>query len=184
MATLALLLATVAAPPARAEPGGPLLPLVDAAAQRLQIAEPVAAFKWNTHGAVEDPARVEHELATLRQEAASEQIDPDYVAAAFADQISATEAIEYTRFAAWKFMPASAPPPPADLATSRAAIDDLNTKILSHISLNWSLLHSPACATELALASMLVMQQRHFDDLYRRALTAATRSYCQPAQPA
>ncbi|BDB42499.1 secreted chorismate mutase [Mycobacterium kiyosense] len=181
---LALTVAAVSAPPARAEPGGPLLSLVDAAAERLQVAEPVASYKWRTHGAVEDPARVRQELATLREDAAAAQIDPDYVATVFTDQIGATEAIEYSRFAEWKLDPATVPPAPPDLTTARTVIDDLNTKILSHISLNWSLLHSPACTAELAAASAESIRRRRFDDLYRRALTAATRSYCQVAAQA
>ena len=52
----ALLLATVA-PPAGADVLSPLLPLVDAAAQRLQTADPVAAAKYLTGGAISDPPR-------------------------------------------------------------------------------------------------------------------------------
>ena len=62
------LLAVVAglcATPARADAASPLTALVDAAAQRLQVAEPVAAFKWNTHGAIEDEGRVRQELAEV-----------------------------------------------------------------------------------------------------------------------
>lgn len=91
----AILLAT----PARADPTGALTELVDTAAQRLQIAEPVAAFKWNTHGAIEDPDRVREELAQERAEAEAARVDPEYVARVFGDQINATEAIEYSRFA-------------------------------------------------------------------------------------
>lgn len=173
------LVATLAAPPARAVPG-PLLTLVDAAAERLQIAEPVAAYKWSTHGDIEDPARVEQEFVRLRADAENAHVDPEYVVRIFGDQINATEAIEYTRFAQWKLdPPGSAPPAPVDLAASRAAIDALNTKILSQVSLNWSLLDSPQCVLELAGARAEVIRQRGFDNLYQRALTTATRSYCQ-----
>ena len=37
----------------------PLDALVSAAAQRLQVADPVAAVKWITHGDIEDPVRVQ-----------------------------------------------------------------------------------------------------------------------------
>ena len=40
---------------------------------------------------------------------AGERIDPDYVARVFGDQINATEAIEYSRFADWKLNPSDAP---------------------------------------------------------------------------
>lgn len=171
---------TWAAPLAQAQGAGPLTALVDAAAERLQIADPVAAYKWSAHGDIEDPARVAQERATLREDALAEHVDPDYVERVFTDQINATEAIEYSRFAQWKLEPAgSNPPAPADLSASRAAIDTLNTKILSQISLNWSLLNSPSCTREVTNARADVIRSRSFDNLYQRALTAATRSYCQ-----
>ena len=79
---------------ARADASSPLTELVDAAAQRLQIAEPVAAVKWVTHGAISDPARVQQQLDTLGPDAADQHVDPGYVTRVFADQINATEAIE------------------------------------------------------------------------------------------
>lgn len=175
---------TLSLPQARADATGPLSALMDAAAERLTIAEPVAAFKWGTHGDIEDPARVQQEYVVLREDALAADIDPDYVVGVFTDQINATEAIEYTRFAQWKLDPAGVPPAPQDLSASRAAIDTLNTKILSQISLNWSLLHGPSCAGELAAARDSAGRARRFDNLYQRALTVATRSYCQPGPPA
>lgn len=179
-----VVIAVLLAPPARAEAPGPLTALVDAAAERLQIAEPVAAYKWSAHAAIEDPVRVEQELAILREDATSQHIDPDYIAQVFDDQINATEAIEYRRFADWKLNPVGAPPAPPDLSAPRAAIDALNTKILSQVVLNWSLLHSPACARSLADARDGAIRVRGFGDLYQQALTTATRSYCQTEFPA
>jgi chorismate mutase len=178
---LLVLVAILVAP--RASADSALSALVDALAERLEIAEPVAAFKWSTHGDIEDPARVEQELAVLREDAASAQIEPDYVVRVFGDQINATEAIEYRRFADWKLDPGAVPPAPADLSASRAAIDTLNAKILSHIALNWTLLHAPACTRQLEDARTQAVGVRRFDNLYRQALTAATRSYCQAQMP-
>ncbi len=165
--------------PARADTDSPLTALVDAAAQRLQVAEPVAAFKWNRHAAVEDPARAQEELAKLGDEAAAENIDRDYVTRVFGDQISATEAIEYRRFADWKLNPSSAPAASPDLSSSRSAIDALNQTMLTQVLSNWDLLHSPACAAELDAARGSVMQGRQLDGLYQQALSSATQSYCQ-----
>ncbi|MDP7701886.1 MULTISPECIES: chorismate mutase [unclassified Mycobacterium] len=170
----------VAPPQGKAEGPDSLVMLVDALAERLAVAEPVAAFKWGAHAPIEDPARVEQELVALREDAASTDVDPDLVARVFRDQIDATEAIEYQRFAEWKLDPATVPPAPADLAASRAAIDALNTKILSHIALNRSLLGSPACPGLLRQARAEVTRQRGLDNLYQRALSTATASYCQP----
>jgi chorismate mutase len=163
----------------RAAPAGPLTALVDAAAERLQVAEPVAAFKWTTHGAIEDPGRVEQQLAALGAEATDQRVDPNYVTRVFGDQVSATEAIEYRRFADWKLNPAAAPGAAPDLSASRAAIDGLNQTMLTQLVANWDLLHSPDCASQLDAARAGVMSARQLDDLYRQALSRATQSYCQ-----
>ncbi len=175
----ALVAALVAAPmPARADSTGPLSELVDAAAQRLQIAEPVAAFKWSAHLAIEDPGRVQQELTKLRAAADAQHIDPDYVVRVFGDQISATEAIEYSRFADWKLDAASVPAVRPDLSAERSQIDELNQTMLSQMVLNWDLLHSPSCAGQLDGARSDVIRARQLDNLYQHALLSATQSYC------
>jgi chorismate mutase len=172
-------LAVFAAPAAHADNVSALTELVDAAAQRLQIAEPVAAYKWNAHGAIEDPGRVEQELTKLRAEASDRHVDPDYVVRVFGDQINATEAIEYSRFADWKLNPAQVPAAPPDLSASRSAIDALNQTMLSQLAANRDLLGSPACAPQLDAAKTGVVQGRRLDGLYQHALSLATQTYCQ-----
>jgi chorismate mutase len=175
----ALLAAGLVTAPAAARADAPALTeLLDAAAQRLQTADAVAGFKWNTHGAIEDPARVRQELAALGSQATSQHIDRGYVTRVFSDQINATTAIEYSRFADWTFDPSDVPAAPPDLAASRSAIDGLNQTMLTQIARNWDLLHSPACAGQLGDARADVVGARHLDDLYQRALSRATQSYC------
>ncbi|UXA04667.1 chorismate mutase [Mycobacterium sp. SMC-2] len=172
-------LAVLVAAPARADDPSALTELVDAAARRLQIAEPVAAFKWHTHGPIEDQDRVQEELAKMADQASGQRVDADYVTRVFGDQISATEGIEYSRFADWKLDPAAAPTESADLSASRSAIDDLNHTMLSQVVANWELLHSPACPAQLDLARRGVVDARRLNGLYQRALALATQSYCQ-----
>ena len=180
-AGLVALVVLLAAPQARADSTSPLTELVDAAAARLQVAEPVAAFKWLGKGALKDPvdpARVDQELAVLRADATAKRIDADYVARVFGDQIDATEGIEYSRFADWKLNPSDAPAAAPDLSASRSTIDGLNQAMLTQIALNWDLLHSPACAVALDAARSQVIGARRLDNLYQQALALATRSYC------
>jgi chorismate mutase len=155
-----------------------LTELVDAAAQRLQTADPVAAFKWNSHAAIEDPGRVQQELDDLGADAAGERIDPNYVTRVFGDQINATEAIEYSRFADWKLNPSSAPTGSPDLSASRSTIDGLNQTMLTQLVTRWDLLHSPACAAQLDAARTAVIRAHQLESLYQRALSLATQSYC------
>jgi chorismate mutase len=173
-----ILVAMLAAKPVRADDTNPLTELIDAAAQRLQVAEPVAALKWKTHGAIDDPGRVRQELAKMRADATANHIDPDYVARIFGDQIDATEAIEYRRFADWKLNSAGAPATAPDLSASRAAIDTYNQTMLTQIAADWVLLHSPGCAALLDEARSDVVRARQFDALYQQALSSATQSYC------
>jgi chorismate mutase len=164
---------------ARADSTSPLTVLVGAAAQRLQVADPVAAFKWNTHSAIEDPGRVQQELAKLGAEATAAHVDPNYVTRVLGDQINATEAIEYSRFAGWKLNPADAPATAPDLSESRSTIDGLNQTMLTQIAADWDQLHSPACAPDLDAARSDVVRARQLDGLYQQALSLATQSYCQ-----
>jgi chorismate mutase len=178
LALLTGLAPLVGAGPGSADATSPLTALVDAAAQRLQIAEAVAAFKWSTHGAIDDPARVQQELNELGADAAEQRIDPGYVTRVFTDQIKATEGIEYARFADWQLNPSDVPGAPPDLSASRSAIDGLNQKMLTQLVHDWDVLHSSACAPQLDAARREVMRRRGLDNLYQQALSSATESYC------
>ena len=167
-----------ATPRAEADFPGPLDPLVDAAAQRLQTADPVAAFKWQAQTNIEDPPRVNQVLAAVTADANARRIDPAYVAQIFNDQINATDAIEYSRFAQWKLDPGNAPTSAPDLSASRSAIDGLNRRMVDEIAAQWDLLHSPACAAALQHAMTAVTAARQLDGLPQQALAFATRSYC------
>jgi len=178
-AGMLVLTMTAMAPQARADGPNPFTELVDAAAQRLQTADPVAAFKWKTGAAVDDPPRVRQVLDAVTTDATAHGIDADYVRAVFTDQINATDAIEYARFSEWKLDPASAPAQAPELSSSRAAIDVLNHTMVSQMVLHWDSLRSPTCTVDLNDASNAVTSARQLDELYQRALSFATNSYCR-----
>ena len=167
-------------PTATAEPKGPLYRLVDTAAQRLATADPVAASKWINNGPpIDDPPRAAAVLDAVDADATTHGIDPQYVRTVFTDQINATEGIEYTRFAQWKFDPALAPNTGPDLSESRTAIDGFNKTMVDEIAVQWNLLHGPTCSTELSQTTDAVATARQLDPLYRQALTSAAGSYCR-----
>ena len=165
--------------PALADDTNPLLELVDAATQRLQTADPVAASKWKTGGSIEDPPRVKQVLVAVSSDATGKGVDVGYVRGIFTDQIDATEAIEYTRFAQWKLDPGSAPNVAPDLSSSRAIIDRLNSEMVEQIAMHWPVLHSPDCTGTLDDARNAIAQSRTLDPLYQQALSFSTHSYCQ-----
>jgi chorismate mutase len=156
-----------------------LYELVDAATQRLQTADPVAATKWLSGAAITDPARVQQVLEAVSADAQSAGVPSDYVTTAFTEQINATEAIQYNRFSAWKFDPTTAPLSAPDLSASRSLIDDLNHRMVNLIAADWPVLDSADCSIRLTAARDAVAESRQLDPLYRQALDVATRSYCQ-----
>lgn len=166
------------APAAQADYLNPLYGLVDAAAQRLQTADPVAAFKWVDGGSIEDAPRVKQVLDAVGADATRHGIDEAFVRAAFNDQIHATEGIEYTRFGQWKLDPAAAPVSAPDLSESRTAIDGFNRTIVDEMAQHWDLLRGPGCGQAVNDARTAVVADRQLDPLYDQALTFATHSYC------
>ncbi|WP_166903841.1 chorismate mutase [Mycobacterium sp. DL440] len=176
---LLALAALTGAPSARAQEPSPLRPLVDAAAQRLQTADPVAANKFRAGGPIEDQQREQQVIDATIAEAGSRHIDPAYVGEVFRDQIDATVAVEYGLFSQWKLDPATAPADAPDLAASRTTIDALNHTMVNEIADQWPVLHSAACRADLVSAADAVASARNLDPLYRRALDHATRSYCR-----
>ena len=166
-------------PVAQADTAGDLNALVDAAVQRLEVADPIAANKWITGGPLTDPPRVRQVLDAVSADAQSAGVSADYARTVFTDQIAATEAIEYSRFANWKFGNSDAPTAAPDLAASRSLIDGLNKTMVSEIATQWPLLSSAGCAAALEESKTAVAQARQLDSLFREALDTATRSYCR-----
>lgn len=166
-------------PVARADDPNPLLPLVDAAAKRLQTADPVAAYKFRTGGAIDDPQREQQVIDAVTADAAAQNVDPGYVREAFRNQIDATVSVEHSRFAQWKLDPAAVPSSTPDLAASRTAIDALNRTMVNEIAQQWATLHSPACPADLGNAVDTVVREKNADPAYRQALGYATHAYCR-----
>jgi chorismate mutase len=152
---------------------------VDAAAQRLQTADAVAASKWISKGPIEDPARERQVIEAVAEAAKARGVDPGFVQTLFRDQIDATVGVEYARFSGWKLNPASAPLTAPDLSDSRDTIDGLNRTMVAEVAAQWDSLHSADCHGDLRAAEDAVVNARTLDDLYQAALSSATRSYCR-----
>jgi chorismate mutase len=167
------------APRAHADTPSPLTALVDAAAQRLQTADPVAANKYKTGGAVDDPAREQQVIDTVTAAANAKHIDAGYVRDVFRNQIDATDSLEHSHFAQWKIDPASAPATAPELSASRDLIDKLNETMVNEIAAQWGPLHAPTCNTDLENAKNNVVRARQLDPLYQQALNYATHMYCR-----
>ncbi|MDV6278065.1 chorismate mutase [Rhodococcus erythropolis] len=176
--TAALTVAFPSVTPAEPVTLSPLSALVEASAQRLLIADDVAAAKWDTDLPINDPPRERQVLDAVTAMAAEQNLDTGFVYRVFRDQIDATEAVEYTRFAQWKFDPAIAPTTRPDLSAARVTIDRLNRVMVTEIAEQWDTLHTPGCRARLAAAQAAATAELGLDPLYITALTRATGSYC------
>jgi chorismate mutase len=165
--------------PAAAANSGPLTRLVDEAAQRLLTADPVAASKYLTGGAVDDPVREQQVLDSVTASASAKHIDANFVLDAFRDQIDATDSLEHSRFAAWKIDPGSAPKSAPDLSTTRDAINNLNETIVDEMAAQWNALQAATCPADLDEAKAAAIALHHFDPLYQHALDYAVHGYCR-----
>ncbi|WP_408632143.1 chorismate mutase [Mycobacterium dioxanotrophicus] len=165
-------------PAVHADPESPLLPLIDAAAQRLQTADAVAAYKYRAGGAVDDPKREQQVIDAVTAAATAAHIDPGYVGNVFRNQIDATSSVEYSRFAQWKIDPAAVPAAAPDLSETRATIDRLNQTMVREMAAQWDDLHSPSCAADRDAALSAVTTSRELDPVYQSALAYATHAYC------
>ncbi|WP_084523478.1 chorismate mutase [Nocardia inohanensis] len=170
--------AGVVAGTAAADPQPPLFELVQAAAQRLLIADDAAAAKWGTEIPINDPPRERQVLDAVTAMATDRGVDPGYVHRVFRDQIDATEAIEYLRFAQWKLDPAQAPAARPDLAAARGRIDTLNRRMVEAIARDGAELRAADCAMKVAAAVTVAVPTLRLSPDYALALTRATRSYC------
>src|SRR4051794_22288062 len=155
---------------AKADGAAPLTKLVDDAAQRLLTADPVAAFKYVTGGAVDDPAREQQVLDSVTKAAVDKGVDPGFVHDVFRDQIDATASVEHSRFAEWKINPVSVPGSAPDLSSSRDTINALNEAMVDDIAQHWDALQANTCRPDLDRARAAVVATRHLDPLYQRAL--------------
>jgi len=163
---------------ARADDTSPLYRLVDTAAQRLATADAVAASKWIDGGPITDPQRANQVLDNVGADATARGVDPAFVRKIFANQIDATEGIEYARFGQWKLDPAAAPTAAPDLTASRAAIDGYNREMVNEIALHRDSFTATDCPVVLDSAIATVTAERSLDPLYHQALAFATHSYC------
>lgn len=169
---------TAHATAAAADGFGPLYELVDDAAQRLLTADPVAASKYLTGGAVDDPVREQQVLDSVEGLARANHVDSSFVHEVFRDQISATDSLEHSLFAEWKIDSGSVPKTAPDLTSSRNAINALNQSMVVDLAQQWNALHTAACPADLATAKAAVETQRHLDPTHQRALDYAARHYC------
>lgn len=156
-----------------------LLALVDVAAQRVQLADTVAAAKWGTDAPINDPAR---EKAVLDAEATKSTqlgIDPVVALAVFTDQIEANKAVQFELYSRWRAHPGEAPITRPDLDQVRPILDRITDQLLAELKATQQRRAEPSCDSHLTGARQRVERTRRLDPLHEDALARALTSICR-----
>jgi chorismate mutase len=175
-------LLTVSACTSAADPtadGGPLLAVADVAAQRVQLADAVAAAKWGTGASIDDPVREHAVLESAAAKSRQLAIDPAVSIQVFTDQIQASKAVQYGLYTRWHAHPDQAPTTRPDLGRVRPILDQITDELLTELKSTQDVRAGGGCVTQLAAARQHVAQARALDPLHDDALGRALASMCR-----
>ncbi|MDH3043798.1 chorismate mutase [Gordonia alkanivorans] len=168
----------VAPPLSAAAPAPAMAGLTDAIAGRLALADAVAASKWASGAAIDDPAREQVVLDAVSQLALDRDLDPGYVRGVFRDQIEASKTVQRGLFAQWRLPGQTAPPATPDLGPVRAAINELNVAIVDELAASRDIVTTLRCPPELTVSTAQTAADAGFDPLHVAALVQAGASVC------
>jgi chorismate mutase len=180
LAGLVVLAALLVAPQAAAaSPRESLSGLASVSADRVLVADLVAAAKFGTTSPIDDPVREQTLLDTAAARSVQMGLDPEVSQRIFRDQIEANKVVQRGLFARWTAHPDEAPAVKPDLATEvRPKLDLITGRLLEQIRDTRVVRSSPACTGRLVAAVVRTDVQRGLDPLHRRALERAVESVC------
>ncbi|MEU6911747.1 chorismate mutase [Streptomyces olindensis] len=148
-------------------------------AQRLLLADKVAAAKYGTDTPIDDPAREAQILDDVRARAAGLGLDPDAVAAVFRDQIEANKLVQRGLYARWDAHPDERPTERPDLAKEvRPALDRITTQLLTALAQTEKARALPSCGPRLVTAAGRSAYDHRLDALHLKGLGRALPSVC------
>lgn len=166
-------------PTAERDPGAAIGALADLSALRIQIADLVAAAKWGTDQAIDDPVRERALLTDVRQRSVTLGLDPSVTTALFRDQIEANKVVQRGLHARWTAYPNEVPARRPDLAKEvRPQLDRITGELLAQLAAAQSIRTDGACYPHLAIDFAGVAAARQLDLLHMRGLADAVASVC------
>ncbi|WAP54658.1 chorismate mutase [Streptomyces sp. S465] len=189
IAVLATAVLATGATTAAAAPAGPapahasLRPLVDLAAERVLVADEVAAAKWGTDSPIDDPAREREVLDAVARQAEELGADPEATARIFRDQIEASKVVQRGLYRRWDADPSQAPTERPDLGRIRLEINRINGELVRAIADSAAVRETRSCAGRLTAGAAAVIHGRHLDALHTVALGRSLPSVCERAEP-
>lgn len=148
--------------------------LLDSIEKRLDIAEPVALYKWDSGQPVEAPARERQVIANALEHTAALGLHDEWVAGFFADQIEANKMLQYSALYRWRLDGHAPDTPRLDLGTQlRTRLDTLRDELLVKLA---SFEEEKPQDCEQSLAESI--DERRKDRLRTLALIRASRTLC------
>ncbi|QKV76068.1 chorismate mutase [Amycolatopsis sp. Hca4] len=158
--------------------GSSLWRLTDLAAQRVAIADQVAAAKYGTPSPIDDPVREQQIYDSVASRAPGLGLDPADAVRFFRAQIEANKLVQRGLYARWDAHPAEAPTTRPDLGQIRPVIDGLNTGLLTELAATVPARAARSCPVRQLVTAAVVDGFHRFDTLHARALGEATSATC------
>ncbi|MEV0226342.1 chorismate mutase [Streptomyces sp. NPDC050704] len=156
-----------------------LTPLTELFAERLLLADKVAAAKYGTDLPIDDPARERLILDDVAARAVGLGLDPDSVTAVFRDQIEANKLVQRGLYARWDAHPDERPTERPDLAKEvRPALDRITTQLLAALQETAPARANASCEPRLYAAAALSAYEHQLDVLHLEGLGRALPSVC------
>ncbi|MEI2455080.1 MULTISPECIES: gamma subclass chorismate mutase AroQ [Lysobacter] len=163
--------------PATAQTPSALERLADLSAQRLRLADQVAASKRRSGRPVEDAAREREQLERLGQAAVARGLPHEAATGFFRAQFEANKLVQYRLLGE----PPRRGEAAADLDAVRARLDRLNGELLDALGQGLNDAARADCATQARRARERAARRRRLDELHRIALSRALGDLCRRA---
>jgi chorismate mutase len=160
-------------------PGESLVRLTGLSAERVLLADKVAAAKFGTPAPIDDPAREQVVLDTVRTLSIDMGIDPNESIPVFRDQIEANKQVQRHLYALWTAHPELAPTERPDLATEvRPQLDRITRQLLEQLKATDHTRTHPSCSGRLLASQLFISHTQNLDRPHRTALNRSLTSVC------
>jgi chorismate mutase len=157
-----------------------LTPVVGLAAERILLADKVAAAKFGTATPIEDPVREQQVLDRAAALAAEAGIDVPDTVRFFRAQLEMSKIVQHGLYDRWTRHPELAPTERPDLVTEvRPQLDRITVEFIDQLAATEDLRGpTPRCEVSLVLAAVKTDHQYGLDRLHEGALRGAIRPLC------
>ncbi|GGN59820.1 chorismate mutase [Actinoplanes lobatus] len=161
-------------------PSSDLKELVSLAAERLLLADRVAAAKFGTDQPIDDPAREQQVLDRAAAMATEAGLDPAETVAFFRAQIEMSKTVQRGLFDRWTRHPERVPAERPDLVTEvRPHLDRITAAFVGRLAATANLRAATRRCRDLLLLAEGEADRRHrLDPLHEKALRGAIAPIC------